>query len=73
MHNPHRRAGFIYVLSAGASGAVKINLEVILFYFDIDILIKFRDAIYRCETCMPSLVCIERAYPYQPMNANLTR
>ena len=71
VRNPNRRADLVYVLTAGSAGAVKIYSQIILINFDIDILIKFRDAVHSCEARMPPLIGIERTYPDKPMHTRL--
>jgi hypothetical protein len=73
VRNPNRGADFVYVLTAGSAGAVKIHSQIILINFDIDILIEFRDAVHSCKARMPPLIGIEWTYPNKPMHTRLAR
>ncbi len=64
-------ADLVYVLTAGTAGTIKIDFQIVVFDFDINILIKFGDAVNGGEAGMASLIGIERADTHQPVHARL--
>ncbi len=71
MRDTNGGAYLVYVLAAGTAGTVKIDFQIVVLDFDINVLIEFGDAINGGEAGMAPFVCIERADTHQPMHARL--
>ncbi len=73
VQNPHRRACLVDVLAARAACAVKINLQVFLFYLNINVFLKLGEAVNCGKAGVPAFVGVKRAYPDEPMHTDLAR
>src|SRR6266446_9098837 len=67
-----RRVRRVDRLAAGTGRAVHVDLEVLLGYLEVYVLVlEQRDDVHRCERRVPPLVRVERGDPHQAMHAVL--
>src|SRR5262249_26826038 len=69
VRDPDSGIGDINVLATRSGRAVGINPEVLILYFDFDVLVNLRIYEYRGKAGFPARSGIERAKPDQPVDA----
>jgi hypothetical protein len=70
---PHRRVGLVDVLAAGARGAVRVDLEVVVLDHELAGLLDHRRDLDAGEGGLAAVGGVERGQPHEPVHALLGR